>query len=239
MKKTGFILAACLLALLPACRKKSIPADVSVLGLDYYPTTSGKYVVYDVDSIVYTDLPKDTLVYKYRIKEKLTDSFTDNQGKPAIRLERYLKMFNPAKSYDSIPWTIKEVWMVNTDQKSVQVVESNTRFTKLIFPVQQNALWNGNAGNTLGEWSYSYDYIDKTETINSNTLNNVLQVIQKNDRTAISYKHYVEKYAKNIGLVYREIRDLISNKTITSAPVEDRIETGIIYKQTLVTYGNE
>lgn len=237
MKNTFFIFI--LLAFICACSKKKIPADESLLGLDYYPTTQGKYVVYEVDSIVYTEIPVDTFTYKYRIKEKVADSFTDNEGKPAIRLERYIKMFNPLKSYDSIPWKIKEVWFVNADKRSVQVSEGNVRFTKLIFPVQSNASWNGNARNTIGEWSYTYDYIDKKETINGTILEKVLMVKQKDFRTFISLQKYIEKYAKSAGLVYREITDIYSNKVIAGLPVEARIEKGFTYTQKLISYGYE
>jgi len=222
-----------------SCTKKKVPQDSSVLGLEYYPTTSGKFVVYDVDSVVYTELPKDTLSYKYRIKEKIADTYTDNEGKPAIRLERSVKRYNPLKPYDSIPWTIKEVWMVNASDKNIQVMESNVRFTKLIFPVQEKVSWNGNAANTIGEWDYVYDYVDNNETINTTALSHVLRVKQKDYRTLISVEYYTEKYAKGVGLVYREIKDLLSNTIIAGKPVEERIESGIIYKQTLVTYGHE
>lgn len=237
MKNTFFIFL--FLAFISACTKKKIPADESLLGLDYYPTTQGKYVVYDVDSVVYTEIPVDTFIYKYRIKEKLADSFTDNEGKPAIRMERYIKMYNPLKSYDSIPWKIKEVWLVNVDKKSVQVSEGNVRFTKLIFPVQSNVTWNGNARNTIGEWLYTYDYIDKKETINGNVLEKVLMVKQKDLRTFISLQKYIEKYAKGRGLVYREIKDLYSNTVVAGVPVEARIEKGFTYTQKFVTYGYE
>ena len=238
MKKTSFIATVFLFSMI-SCSKKKIPQDISVLGIDYYPNILGKYVIYDVDSLVYTDLPKDTLVFKYRIKEKLAESYTDNSGMPAIRLERFIKKYTASKSYDSIPWTIKEVWMVNASEKSVQVVESNIRFTKLIFPIQEKSIWNGNVGNTLGDEIYSYDYIDRTETLNGITLEKVLKVKQKDYRTLISYESMTEKYAKGIGLVYREIKNILSNTIIANKPVEDRIESGIIYKQTLVTYGQE
>jgi hypothetical protein len=195
--------------------------------------------VYDVDSIVYTDLPADTFYYKYRIKEKLVDNFTDNQGRPAIRMERYIKMYNPNKSYDSIPYTMKEVWMVNADNRSIQVVESNIRYTKLIFPIELNASWNGNAGNNLGSSNYSYGYIDNAETINSKNLAAVLQVKQKDEKTLIAKQYYTEKYAKDIGLVYRDIQDIYSNTVVAGVDIENRIEKGLIYKQTLVSYGYE
>lgn len=227
-------------ALIISCAKKKIPQDDSLLGLDYYPTQQSRFVIYDVDSTVYNNFPVDTVITtKYRIKEKLADSFTDNEGKPAIRLERYIKKFSATKPYDSIPWTIKEVWMVNADKKSVQVSESNVRFTKLIFPVQQGAVWDGNAKNTMGRWDYTYKYIDKKETINGVTLDKVLQVSQIDSRTFISYQNFNEKYAKGVGLVYREITDIYSNNVVAGVPVEGRIETGVIYKQILVSYGYE
>ena len=209
------------------------------MGLDYYPTNIGKFVVYDVDSIVYNDLSLDTITYKYRIKERLVENFTDNEGRQAIRLERYIKMYNPNKPYDSIPYTIKEAWMINADDKKVQVVESNLRYTKMIFPVAQTATWDGNANNNLGQMMYTYSVIDKTETINGVSLSNVLTVKQRDDRTLISVQYYSEKYAKGVGLVYREIKDIYSNMVVASIPVEQRIEKGLIYKQKVISYGYE
>jgi hypothetical protein len=237
LKKAIFILVT--LLIVSACTKKQIPASDSLLGLNYYPISQGRYVIYDVDSTVYIDLPLDTFTYKYRVKEKLADSFTDNEGQPAIRLERYIKMFDPNKPYDSIPWTIKEVWLVNADKRSVQVSERNVRYTKLIFPVQEKAMWNGNARNTIGEWDYTYDYIDKKETLNGVLLDKVLQVKQKDLRTQISLEKYFEKYAKNVGLVYREIIDVKNAEVVNSLPVENRIKTGLIYHQTIVSFGYE
>lgn len=222
-----------------SCTKKKVQDASALLGLDYYPTQIGKYVVYDVDSTIYFDNPLSSVQYKYRIKEKITARFTDNEGKEAFRMERYIKKFNASKPYDSIPYTIKEVWMVNADEKKVQVVESNIRYTKLIFPVSEGAQWDGNVNNTLGSWNYTYSYIDRSETINGIKLNNVLFVKQKEDRTMISYQNYTEKYAKGVGLIYREITDVTSNNVVPNVPVEQRIEKGIIFKQTIISYGFE
>lgn len=208
------------------------------MGYAYYPTTLGKYVVYDVDSTVYDDFLHDTTYYKYRIKEKLEEYYSDNENRPTIRLVRYIKMYNPSKSYDSIPWTVKDVWAANKTNTSVQVVEENVRFTKLSFPVKLNAQWDGNAGNTMGEWDYEYKMTEHHETIGASTQAIVLQVLQKDYRTAISYQYYTEKYARDIGLVYREIKDVYS-QTVNSLPVEQRIEKGVIYKQAYVTHGYE
>ena len=227
-----------------SCVKKKSPVNESLLGLDYYPLTQGKYVIYDVDSTHYHSIGTTSINVKYRIKEKIADSFTDNEGKPAIRLERYIKMYPVwPKTYDSIPWTMKEVWMINASNQSIQVSERDIRYTKLVFPIQENASWNGNAKNVLGEWMYNYVYIDKAETINGFTLQKVLKVKQFNLPTLISYENYVEKYSKDVGLVYREIQAIYSNKvTYTNnvvVPIENRIEEGIIYKQSILNWGYE
>ncbi|MBL7917278.1 MAG: hypothetical protein JNM96_02705 [Bacteroidia bacterium] len=234
-------LAAIFLALLvfASCSKKNATPEKVNLGQAYYPTIIGKFVEYNVDSIVFNDLTLSVDTFRYRIKEKLTEFFTDNEGRQAIRIERYIKKFNPNKSYDSIPYTMKEVWKANVESKNVQVVEGNIRYTKLIFPVQQSASWNGNAYNTLGEQSYTYDYIDKAESFTGKSFTNVLLVKQKDDETLISKQYYIEKYAKGAGLVYREIKDIYSNTVVPGVPVEQRIENGVIYKQVLFNYGYE
>lgn len=222
-----------------SCVKKQNEVNENVLGLEYYPTTPGKYIVYDVDSTIYTDLPKDTIQYKYLIKEKIADSFTDNTGNTAIRVERYIKKYNSLKPYDSIPWTMKEVYLLNANNSNIQMVESNLRFTKLIFPVQAKASWNGNALNNLGEQMYKYEYIDQSEKVNNNNFDNVLKVVQKEFHPAILDQNYNEKYAKGVGLVYKEIIDVVSDRTITTQPVLQRIERGFIYKQSFIKLGYE
>lgn len=228
----------CLLSF--SCRKKEKTDSEPInLGKDYYPETIGKFVVYDVDSIWYNELTAQATTVKYRIKEKFTQVFTDNENKPAIRLERYIKKFNPNKPYDSIPYTIRDVWQVNVTDRNVEAVEENVRYVKLIFPVEASKTWKGNVKNTLAERDYTYSYIDKTETINGKALDKVLQVKQVDAKTLISYQYEVEKYAKGVGLVYREIKDIYSNNVVSGVPIENRIEKGFLFTQKLVSYGTE
>jgi hypothetical protein len=231
------------LLIFASCKKKSVPADSVDVGKDYYPLTLGKYVTYEVDSTVYdefTFLPKTS---KYRIKEKIEEEFTDTDGKPALRLMRYIKKYDSTKTYDQIAWTVKDAWQVNQSNTSLQVVEENVRFTKLIFAVKENAQWDGNANNTIGEWDYTYSYMDKTETINGVDLEKVCFIKQKDYRTLISYQYYIEKYARGVGLVYREIKDLKLGKdgtVILGGQIENNPKCiGTIYKLTILSYGNE
>lgn len=227
-----------------SCKKHSVEAPMD-LGYDYYPTDIGKYVIYNVDSIIYDDFKHDTTEYKYQIKEKLEENYTDNEGRPTIKLVRYIKKYDPNVPYSNMPWVVKDVWAVNKTNSSVQVVEENVRLTKLSFPTTVDASWNGNAFNTMDEWDYQYIYTDRTQTINGTLMNKVLYVQQKDDKNKnnIHRQYYIEKYARGIGLVHREIHDVYS-QTVTVqngqiVPVENRIEKGVMYYQTYVSHGME
>ncbi|MGZ3884168.1 MAG: hypothetical protein ACXVPQ_08885 [Bacteroidia bacterium] len=222
-----------------SCKKKNTPAQPVDLGKDYYPSTLGKYVIYEADSTVYDEFTHLPTNYKYQIKEKIEELFTDSEGKPALRLMRYIKKYDPNVAYSAMPWTVKDAWQVNVSATDVEVVEENVRFTKLIFPVKEGSTWNGNAKNTNDEWDYVYLGIDAPQTINSVGFDKVLTVKQKDYRTLISYQYYIEKYAKGTGLVYREIQDLYSGTVVSGVPVEDRIEKGTIYKLSVIDYGKE
>lgn len=228
-----------LILILFSCKKdEESPSEVH--GLQYYPLKTGKFVVYDVDSTVYTELPKDTLYFKYRIKEKIGEEFTDNQGKRAFRVERYIKHYNPSLSYDSIPWSVKEVWMLNSDNSKILLQENNTVYTRLIFPVIPNASWNGNAYNNSGELVYSYEYADQKKTVGTQPFDLVLKVKQRTDTSnLIQYLLEFEQYAFNFGLVNKEIIQLFSNTITAGVPVKNRIESGFVYKQTYISSGYE
>lgn len=221
-----------------------MPPDV---GYAYAPAVLGKYIVYDVDSTIYDDFNNDTVYYKYRIKEKLEENYIDNQGRQAIRLVRYIKMFDSTVSYDNMPWIVKDVWVYTKTNTTLEVVEEDVRFTKLVFPVAEKVTWNGNAHNTIGEWEYKYAYIDNQESINGITFDKVLQVTQKDDKgiNVIHREYFIEKFAKDVGLVYKEIKDLYSNTptidpiTHQVVPVEQRITKGVIYKMTYISHGYE
>lgn len=243
MAKINYIVIFLALLAVVSCKKKTEdPPDV---GYAYAPVFIGKYVIYDADSIVYDDFNHDTTYHQYRIKEKLEEPYTDNEGRSVIKLVRYIKKYSSTVPYDNMPWTVKDVWNYTKTNTTLEVVEEDVRYTKLIFPVNVDATWNGNALNTIGDWEYLYKYMDTKEVINGTTFDNVLMVEQKDDKSknAIHRQYFIEKYAKDIGLVYREIKDLYSNtiKVVNGAvvPVEQRIEKGVIYKLKYVSHGFE
>lgn len=221
------------------CSKKNPLNTEAILGQDYFPTEAGRFVEYDIDSTVYNELLNSSVLYQYRIKEKFTGTFTDNEGRTCWRLERYIKKKNPSKPYDSIPYTIKEVWKCFKNDKLVEQTEKNVPYIKLIFPVQKDASWNGNAKNNIGEEKFRYVEVDQTEMINNITLDNVLTVQQKNYENLLNKNFFQEKYARGIGLVYKEMISVYSSTLNPQIPLMQRVSGGYVYKQSIVRYGKE
>jgi hypothetical protein len=212
------------------------PADP---GYDYYPLTAGRFSEFEADSIVFTEIPRDTIHHRYRIREVLSDTFAGADGKPLWRLQRFIKKPVDGVFHDSVPWLPKDVWLVDADKKRIQVSEENVRFTTLVFPPRTQASWNGNAANNKAEQLYVYTYVDEPEQIGAFHFEKVLKVTRKDLRTLISYHYSCEKYARGIGPVYKAYSELYSNQIVAGKPVESRIEYGVIFTQTLIAHGHE
>lgn len=229
------VIFICVLLSLLSCKKDPVLEEAPDLGYDYFPAAVGKYIVYDVDSTAYRALEGDTVRAVFRIKEQIDSIFTDNQGRTTYKLVRYKKNYSASTSYDSIQWSIQDVWAVNITNTTAEVVEENVRFIKLTFPVGLNNTWNGNAQNTNEPWDYKYSEINGEDFLNSVNYQQVVTVSQKNYSTALGRQFYQEKYAKNIGMIYKEISDY-SFKVINGVLQPGVIDQGIIYKMTIVNY---
>ena len=206
------------------------------MGKEYFPVQIGYYITYDVDSTVYDELTHIPKTYKYRIKEQITQAYTNDEGTLSYRLERFIKWYNSTKSYDQIPWQIKDVWTITPYQTSIIKTEENIPYIKIIFPVKAHTQWDGNARNNLGTKIYTYEYTDTPETINNFYFTNTLKVKQYQYRSLIQYRNEVEKYAQNVGLVYKEITSLESQNILPNVPVENRVEKGFIFKMYIVDW---
>lgn len=210
-------------------------------GKDYFPLDIGRFAVYEADSTVYTEVPKDTIYFRYLIKEKIEEKFTDNEGNEAFRLNRYIKNYSAALPYDSMNWTVLEAWMVKADGRRILVQENNLNFVKLIFPCLKGAQWNGNAFNSLGKEDYSYEFVDQAITVNGKSFDKTLKVRQYTDTlNLIKYDLNLEQYARQVGLIYRQNDHLESvNSIVQGVPVPKRIEKGYTYRLKLIDYGKE
>lgn len=220
-----------LVIILSSCKNDN-DSNGPVIDYGYYPIDTGRFVVYDVQEIVIDSAAGVYDTTNYQIKEVFESHFIDIENRLAVRIERY-------KRKDSLfGWEIKDVWYANRLTGSVQVVEENIRFVKIIFPVTLSETWDGNNYNTESTEEYEITGIDESWSINQLDFDSVLTVTQLLDSTLIYKYHKEEKYAKNIGLIYKIDLDINSqNLTYPWVLVEDRPTKATMYRQKIIDYG--
>jgi hypothetical protein len=212
-----------------SCKKEN--SVIKNVDYSYFPLDTNSWIIYNIESIN-IDQPSginDTLNYK--IKEVVESAFIDEEGRTNYRLERYLKLNN------SSAWVLTDVWSTLINGKFAIKNEENIPYVKLVFPAKLNSRWNGNSLNTLDEQEYEYTAIDENEIIDSLSFDSTVTVTQMDELNLIEKKYQVEKYAKNIGLIYKETTDIYSDKILPSVPIEQRVKTGTIFKMKIIAHG--
>ncbi len=178
---------------------------------EYFPLDSGRYFVYDVDSVIYRKDGSLIVVdsFQYQVKEVIAGEFYDNEGRLSHILEVY-------KRIDS-----NQIWSL-TNLRSLtlsdyRIIKQEAQFTnnetqlinriKFVFPPQRGKEWDANA--LASEEELTYKITDKgiQQTINNKTYNNCVVVLQKDLSVAIEIKYAYEVYAKNTGMIYSEDLD--------------------------------
>lgn len=249
--------------LLFSCKKKEPTQNLSiVLGENYYPLEVGKYIVYELDTIVWfqqqgTDCIFDKDTSHSFLKEEITKTYDDDEGNTNFVLERYVR-------FDlNEEWTIKDVWNITKSDAKIERVEENLRFIKLVFPVKDGIRWNGNAfvdsnisssfnGNAIDfydHWDRDYQYlnVDVPEQIGDLNFDSLATIVQTDNEISqqYNYRYSVEKYARNIGLVYKEMRILDTQccsfhpdtlQPCLDLPWDERAERGIKLVQKVIEY---
>ncbi len=206
---------------------------------NYTPVGTGKYIIYDVDSIHFDDFTKTSDTFHFQLKELMSDPFVDLEGNDSYQLKRYVRDTSYADMDDKAGWTIKNVWYVTRTQKNYQRVEESFRYTNFIFPPIEGVTWKGNSYNTNPEWDFRCKNVHKKATINSYAFDSTVTVVQRNDSNAIDKTKYSEVYAANIGLVYRCYIDLhVDQKNTNNVPFDQKIGKGDIYVWRYVAHGN-
>jgi hypothetical protein len=195
---------------------------------DYMPLAAGKYITYRLDSMVFTAFGTVTEIHKYQVKHVIDSRITDNLGRPSYRVYVYIRDSVNATSWTPAqPWTNSSTYFITPLADQVEVIENNLRFIKLHLPIKNTFSWNGNRylptnpyeplynfsnDNSMGDWDFFYDGQATSfshKGINYTDVQTVEHIdetfnIPVNPASYASKSRSVERYAKNIGMVYRE-----------------------------------
>ena len=163
------------------------------LGYEYFRINTGHWVEYDVVEVTHNFTKHDTLVYQLR--EIVESTFTDNEGRPTQRIERYKRLTS------SDTWLISDVWYSNRKNRVAEKVEENHRITKLAFPVKEGGTWDGHAENILDRLEYRYLDAGVSRKINGIQMSKTACVEQRYEVNLVQFEMSYETYAEGIGLV--------------------------------------
>ena len=227
------IQALLLSGILYSCKKKTT-ATLN-LGYDYFPLENGNYIIYRLDSLYYNDFTGSIDTFRFEVKEKVTETYTDAAGQSTARIERYYRKSS------SENWEIQDVWTANLNPSSAEKTEENQRFVKISFPAKKNIVWDGNRFNALGRQDYKIESAGQALNLASVSFDSTLLVKQKADSNLIRLEVAYEVFAKKIGLVYKKFVYLEDRDSIVdyTKPLRSRVDYGFDYTYTYLTHGKE
>jgi hypothetical protein len=239
MKILLFILSFCFL--LFSCAKNQI--EILPSGKAYLPLSIGQTRTYDLDSIIYDPiLTGGTKIdtSRLQIQEIIKDTFRDNEGLLQYKIDRF------ERKKGQLEWKIAKIVTAAFTGNQALGQEDNLRFIKFPLVFGENTTWNAMifndsakiiiAGETLNlfskKWSSKIASFGKKEIIGTKTFEDVLTVVSQTDAKILTEKRYLlEKYAKNVGLIYREYHVLDTQKLDAAIAWEKKAEKGAIVIQ--------
>ena len=196
---------------------------------DWKPLEIGKFIIYRVDSMVFTRLGTQTEIHRYRERHTIESQITDNLGRPTYRVIR-----SQTDSMGTQPWRTVGNYLITPLTDRMEVIENNIRTVDLHMPMSTGFTWRPNyyvndnpyqslynfdpSPGDIREWQFQYGNVRK-DTIGGRILEEVRPVNllltdvyleNATDTGPINANELainivaLDKYAKNIGLVYRK-----------------------------------
>ena len=247
MRKSFFLLIIIAAVIFNAC-KKSTDAFATISVKEYAPLIIGKYITYKLDSTLFINFGTKDTVVSYQVKHQVDALITDNLGRPAYRIIRYIR------KTAANAWIPDNTFMAVPTDFTFEFIENNLRFLKLVSPIRNGFNWKGNKYietstinspfKYLEDWNYTYDSVDVRLTLGAFTLDSTLKVAQRDEvignpanRTVYHEINYgAEKYAKGIGLIYRNFLHVEYQPSTTIPPDSTGYKQGYGVRMTMIDH---
>lgn len=201
----------------PSPQEEGIPIEA------FTPLATGKTITYRVDSLVFTQFGRQAETHSYVMRYSIDSSFLDNQGRKSYRIIRMIR-----DTLQSQPWKADGTFYCTVTRTQLEWVEDNLRQIKLQAPLRPGAQWNGNLfltsnplnplydfsnDDNIQNWIYTIPTMSSPFRYRNKQYEDVISVSQVDEAvnvpivipTAYAFKNYaIDRFAKNIGLIYRE-----------------------------------
>ena len=226
-------------------------------GYEYYPMQQGLFWEYQVDSVIYTELGNKIDSTRSFVREEIVEKFVDQAADTVFRVERSFGV-------ESGDFTrVIDQWATSVDETKVTRTEENLKYIKMVFPVEVEQRWDGNAflnentiitvrGETLElfiDWDYEVLSYQEEEEIGGLTYSDVFTIqsadnfdpdLEPSEQNKLERRFVIEKYAKDVGLVYKK-HMILDTQCLTieceTQPWEEKAEKGYIMEMILFNYG--
>lgn len=237
-----FVILSLMAVLFYSCSEESIlPVPVD-LQSEYYPLEKGKTWIYSTDSIVYNLQLGSVDTLRGFVKETIRESFETSAGSTTFVIERSFR-----RSLED-DWSLTDVFSASYIDNKATRTEENLRFVKLLLPPVENQEWDGNQFidesiivNINGEniqvyknWNSEVVAINDNFTVGMLDYTDVVEVQLADSENSIEKRYAKEIYARDVGLIYREMVIIDTQNTNLDLPIEERAEKGFVLTQTLI-----
>ena len=207
--------------------------------VNYFPLRVGQTWLYDIEETSITRAActdNGTTTFSYQLLVEVVDSIPADQG--------FTYRFKRSKRTNAAdPWLDFETWTAQLIGNRIVVSESNISYVKLLAPITNDLVWNGNLYNNRQELNgkneddYKSTLVNKPYVVESSGLSfgNSVSVVQNDEQSNIIYRDSrLEVYADQVGLVYKEsyLLNYFSNSQLPCF-AQKRTQQGVIYKQSL------
>ena len=222
----GFLL---IFLLCTSCDSDTLEPDASRLGYNFFPLEKGLFKVYDVEEIQYSVLGFDTT--SYQLKELVADSFLNQTATYTYVIHRF------SRPGENAPWGLDSVWTARQTPIQAITIENNISFVKLVFPVKEDVVWDGNVLNANETDEYVIRDLNDTRTYNDVEVRTV-SVLQGDEEDLLIRDFREEIFAEHIGLVEKTFIQLAFCND-SECFGQKVIERGRALQLTLIDYGKD
>jgi hypothetical protein len=236
------------LTLLNSCVKTETQEPVVAQGPSYFALRVGKSLTYHTDSILFDPssgvVKRDTTYWE--IRENFTDTFKNISGETVYRIERWQRR----RTGQDSTWREAGVFSAFESDKKAIRTEGHLRYIKFPFLLAEKLSWNGNVFNNdtarinikgqdlelfVKTWTFSVQGLGKPEKIGNKNYDQILTVKSEIDPRILTEKRYtLEKYAPNVGLVFKEEFILNTQELVENKTWHQKGQKGYIMRQQLV-----
>lgn len=238
-----WLLPVLALMLILACDEETLAPRTTFGGERYFPLQVGQEWLYEMDSIVLVPaiggIRTDSI--RLAVREVLADTVRDLNNLLWYRGERY------DRPIDSTEWRFSQTFLLRMDQRRAYRREDNLEFVKMVFPLELNESWDGNAAfdenrviSIGGEsvllyqgWNYRYLDIHQSGDVNGLSFDSLTTVEGVDYDEGLNRRLANEIYAAGVGLVYREIEVFDTECRTCCFNIQEEDENGVLISRTV------